>query len=183
MTVGTQSPLETPVLDPQAQPAVRIRPATESDIGTILGFIRELADYEKLSHEVVATEASLHEHLFGPKPKAEVLLVCLEEQPVGFALFFYTFSTFLGRPGLYLEDLYIQTAHRGRGFGGRLLRYLAQLSVQRGCGRLEWSVLDWNTPAIRFYESLGAVPMDEWTVNRLTGKALTDLASQSSSSC
>lgn len=129
-----------------------------------------------MSHEVVATEASLQQWLFGPRPAAEVLLAELDGAPAGFALFFHNFSTFLGRPGIYLEDLYVRPEHRGQGVGRRLLAELAHLAVTRGCGRLEWAVLDWNESAIGFYRALGAVPQDEWTVFRMTGEALTALA-------
>lgn len=155
-----------------------IRPAVAEDVPVILEFVNALAVYEKLSHEVVATEAALREFLFGSRPMAEVIIGCLATEPVGFALFFHNFSTFLGRPGLYLEDLFVNEEVRGRGFGRAMLAYLAQLARQRQCGRLEWSVLDWNSPAIGFYRSLGAVPMDEWTVNRVTGEALDRLAAE-----
>lgn len=163
-------------------PDFHIRAATVDDAGLLLRFIRELADYEKLSHRVTADEALLRETVFGPHSHVEVLLLCegrgAQELPVGFALFFHNFSTFLGRPGLYLEDLYIQPAHRGRGYGRALMIHLARLAVQRGCGRFEWSVLDWNEPAIRFYRSLGAEGMDDWTVQRVAGDALQKLAEQ-----
>ncbi|MGH3089202.1 MAG: GNAT family N-acetyltransferase [Rubrobacteraceae bacterium] len=155
---------------------MKIRPATENDIPLILSFIEQLAEYERLSREVVATEETLREALFGERKVAEVLLGYLDEAPVAFALFFHNFSTFLGRPGIYLEDLFVRPEHRGFGFGKEMLRYLARLAVERGCGRLEWWVLDWNESAIRFYENLGAVPMDEWTVFRLTGDDLDELA-------
>jgi GNAT superfamily N-acetyltransferase len=153
-----------------------IRPATINDCELILSFIRELADYEKLLHEVEADISSLENTLFGETPYAEVVIADYQDKAVGFALFFHNYSTFLGKPGLYLEDLYIRPTMRGRGFGKSLLAYLASLAVERGCGRLEWWVLDWNKPAIDFYQSLGAQPMQDWTVNRITGKALTDLA-------
>lgn len=156
-----------------------IRPATINDVPVILGFVRELAIYEKLLHEVVATEALFAEYLFGQHPVAEVIIAEWQQKPVGFALFFHNFSTFLGRPGIYLEDLFVLTDMRGKGIGKALLSYLAALTKERQCGRLEWSVLDWNEPAIRFYRSIGAVPMDEWTVQRLTGDALDALAQQS----
>lgn len=156
---------------------VGIRPATAEDVPLILSFIRELADYEHLSHEVVATEEALRESLFGKRPFAEVLLAFVGEDPAGFALFFHNFSTFLGKPGIYLEDLYVRPEHRGAGAGRALLSHLARLAVERGCGRLEWWVLDWNEPSIGFYERLGATAMDDWTVYRLTGDTLTDLAS------
>ncbi len=155
-----------------------IRPAVISDVPAILSFVRELAIYEKLSHEVVATEALFAEYLFGKHPVAEVIIAEWEHQPVGFALFFHNFSTFLGRPGIYLEDLFVLTDMRGKGIGKALLTYLAALTKERQCGRLEWSVLDWNEPAIKFYRSIGAMPMDEWTVQRLTGDALDALAGQ-----
>jgi GNAT superfamily N-acetyltransferase len=141
----------------------------------ILQFIRDLAVYEHLEHEAVATEESLRKSLFGPRPYAEVVFACVAEEPVGFALFFHNYSTFLGRPGIYLEDLFVRPEARGQGIGKRLLTWLAQLAVERGCGRLEWAVLDWNEPSIAFYESLGAKPMDEWRIFRLTGPALTAL--------
>ncbi|HVS15867.1 MAG TPA: GNAT family N-acetyltransferase [Thermoanaerobaculia bacterium] len=153
-----------------------LRPATAGDAATVLGFIRELAEYERLAHEVVATEELLRETLFGARCVAEVVLGCERGEPVAFALFFHSFSTFLGRPGIYLEDLYVRPTHRGRGYGEVLLAWLARLAVDRGCGRLEWSVLDWNEPALRFYRRLGAVAMDEWTVHRLTGESLAALA-------
>lgn len=155
-----------------------IRPATVADVPVILGFIRELAVYEKLLHEVVATEQALQQHLFGERPAAEVVIGEWHGKPVTFALFFGNFSTFLALPGIYLEDLYVTPSMRGKGIGKAMLTYLAWLAKQRGCGRLEWSVLDWNEPAIQFYRSIGAVPMDEWTVQRLTGDALVRLADQ-----
>jgi GNAT superfamily N-acetyltransferase len=154
----------------------RIRPATPSDIPLILSLIRELAEYERLSHACIATEAALALHLFGPRPAAECVIGELDGTPEGLALFFTSFSTFLARPGIYLEDLYVRPHARGRGLGKALLAHLAALAVERRCGRLEWSVLDWNEPSIAFYKSLGAEPMHEWTVYRLTGDALTDLA-------
>ena len=153
-----------------------LRPAVEADCSTILHFIRELAAYEKLSHELVATEDRLRQTLFGERPAAEVVFGQSGDQAIGFALYFQTYSTFLAQPGIYLEDLFVDPAWRGRGCGRALLIHLARLAVERGCGRLEWSVLDWNEPAIRFYRSLGADPMDEWTVNRVTGTALRELA-------
>ncbi len=156
--------------------ACTIRPATVEDAELILSFIRRLARYEKLEHEVVATEEGLRETLFGPRPAAEVLLAYLGDEPAGFALYFQNFSTFLGRPGLYIEDLYVDERHRGKGIGRALLAAVARVARQRRCGRLEWWVLDWNEPAIRFYKQVGAVPMDEWTVYRVTGEALDRLA-------
>lgn len=158
--------------------SVAIRPATAADVPLILDFIRGLADYERLAHEVHATEAGLRDALFGDRPGAEVLIAEVRGAPAGFALFFHNFSTFLGRRGLYLEDLFVRPEYRGAGVGRRLLAELAALAVARGCGRLEWSVLDWNAPAIGFYRALGAVPMDEWTVFRLAGDALAALASE-----
>ncbi len=152
-----------------------IRFADEGDVPAILGFVRELAEYENLLHEVVATEALLREWIF-VKKKAEVLIGEENGEPVGFALFFHNFSTFLGRAGIYLEDLYVRPAHRGKGYGKRLLQKLAAITVERGCGRLEWWCLDWNKPSIDFYRSLGAQPMDDWTVFRMTGGALQTLA-------
>jgi GNAT superfamily N-acetyltransferase len=156
----------------------RVRPAAEHEVAVILGFIRELAEYEHLAHEVVATEDELRASLFGARRYAEVVFGCLNDVPVGFALFFHSYSTFLGRPGLYLEDLYVRPAARGRRVGLRLLAWLAQTAVERGCGRLEWAVLDWNEPAIGFYQKLGAVVKDEWKVFRVTGTALARLAAR-----
>ncbi len=155
---------------------IAIRPATVEDTPLILSFIRELAEYEKLSHEVVATEEALRESLFGERAFAEVLLAFVGGEPLGFALFFHNFSTFLGKPGIYLEDLYVRPEHRGTGAGRALLARLARLAVERGCGRLEWWVLDWNEPAVGFYKRIGARAMDDWTVYRLTGDALERLA-------
>lgn len=155
-----------------------IRSAVVTDVPAILDFVKALAAYEKLSHEVVATEEGLRAFLFGPRPMAEVILGCRAKKPVGFALFFHNFSTFLGCPGLYLEDLFVQEEMRGRGLGRMMLAYLARLARERQCGRLEWSVLDWNTPAVGFYKSLGAASMDDWSVNRLTGEALERLAAE-----
>ena len=152
-----------------------IRPAEEKDCGIILDFIRGLAEYERMSDQVVATEELLREWIF-EKKKAEVLIACEGEKPVGFALFFHNFSTFLGRAGIYLEDLFVFPEYRGRGYGRALLKRLAQITVERGCGRLEWACLDWNKPSIDFYLSLGAVPMEEWTVYRLTGDTLNAMA-------
>ena len=153
-----------------------IRPATVEDVSEILVFINELAEYEELSHEVVADETSLKETLFGEKAYAEVLLAFENETAVGFALFFHNYSTFLAKPGIYLEDLYVKLEHRGKGYGMQLLQKVASLAVERSCGRLEWSVLNWNEPSIQFYEALGAQPMDEWTVYRLTGDTLYNVA-------
>jgi GNAT superfamily N-acetyltransferase len=157
-------------------PEVEIRAATEDDVPLILALIKELAEYERLSHEVVATEELLRDSLFGERRVAEALLGYLEDDPAGFALFFHTFSTFLGRPGIYLEDLYVRPEFRGAGVGRALLVRLARLAKERGCGRLEWSVLDWNEPAIGFYKGIGASPVSGWTVYRVTGEALEELA-------
>jgi GNAT superfamily N-acetyltransferase len=153
-----------------------IRPATRADVPVIAGLIRALAEYENLTHEVVLDEKRLGEHLFGAQRCAEVLLAEEEGTVVGFALFFHNYSTFLCRPGIYLEDLFVRPELRGQGHGKALLAALAKLAIERGCGRLEWSVLNWNEPALRFYRALGARPMDEWTVYRLTGADLEKLA-------
>ena len=155
-----------------------IRAATTDDVPLIFSFIRELAEYEKLPHEVVATEGLLRENLFGERPFAEVLIADHDGTPAGFALFFHNFSTFLGKPGIYLEDVYVKPEFRGAGIGRALLVRLAKLAKERGCGRLEWSVLDWNEPSIGFYKKLGAVAMDDWTVYRLAGEALEELAAR-----
>jgi GNAT superfamily N-acetyltransferase len=172
---------EFPVSTPSSS-AVQIRQATVADVPLILSFIRQLAEYERLLHAVKATEETLRATLFGPTPSAEVLIAESPDgpsgapTPVGFALFFQNYSTFLAQPGIYLEDLFVVPAARGRGVGRDLLQRLAQISVARGCGRLEWAVLDWNAPAIGFYRRMGAVPMEEWTVFRLTGRPLEQLA-------
>ena|SRR5579859_4045591 len=153
-----------------------IRSATAADVPVVLGFIRELAVYEHLEHEVVATEADVRAALFGPRPFAEVALACLDGAPVGFALYFHNFSTFMGKPGIYLEDLYVRPEARGLGAGKRLLAWLARTALERGCARLDWAVLDWNEHSIGFYRSLGAIDQSEWTTYRLTGEALERLA-------
>ena len=153
-----------------------IRPATAADMSLIGQFIRDLAEYEKLAHAVRFDEAVMAQKLFGPRPFAEVLIGEIDGEPQGFALFFHNFSTFEGRPGIYLEDLFVRPNARGSGLGKALLGKLAALAVERDCARLEWSVLDWNTPAIDFYKALGATAMDEWTVFRVDGSALTELA-------
>jgi GNAT superfamily N-acetyltransferase len=153
-----------------------IRPAVVADLDLVIGFIRALADYEKLSSAVRLDRILLGCHLFGDKPMAEVLIGDIDGQPRGFALFFHNFSTFEGKPGIYLEDLFVEPEARGTGLGTALLARLAQLAMERGCARLEWSVLDWNTPSIDFYKALGAKPMDEWTVFRLDGDELEALA-------
>jgi GNAT superfamily N-acetyltransferase len=157
-------------------PAFLIRPAVAADVPLILDFIRRLAEYEKLSHLVVATEDLLREQLFGARTHVEVLLAFEGEQPVGFAVFFHNFSTFLGRKGIWLEDLFVLPEARGRGYGKKLLLTLARIAAERNCGRFEWAVLDWNQPSIDFYKSLGAVPLDDWTIFRITGDALHKLA-------
>ncbi|CAO3593603.1 unnamed protein product [Absidia cylindrospora] len=164
-------------------PLTDIVPATVSDVPLILDFINQLAVYEKLAHQVVATPELLEHHLFGPSPKAEVILAYhqktadSERLPVGFALFFHNFSTFLGRPGLYLEDLFVNPAYRGLGLGKKLLQQLAVIAKERDCGRYEWVVLDWNKPSRQFYENLGAEPHGKWIIHRVEGKSLDDLAS------
>ncbi|MGH8298257.1 MAG: GNAT family N-acetyltransferase [Steroidobacteraceae bacterium] len=160
---------------------ITIRPAGRDDVSLVLEFIRELARYERLEHQVSASEVELSESLFGERRYAEVVFACSAGKPVGFALFFHNFSTFKGRPGLYLEDLYVRPEARGRGIGKRLLGYLARTAVQRHCARLEWAVLNWNEPSIGFYRGLGAVPMDEWTIFRLTGEPLERLAAVNAS--
>ncbi|MBZ9611757.1 GNAT family N-acetyltransferase [Rheinheimera maricola] len=155
---------------------ISLRLATEQDIPTILAFIQGLAEYEKLSDQVVATEEKLKQTLFGSRAYAEVVIAEYQHQPAGFALFFHNFSTFLAKPGIYLEDLFVLPQYRGHGLGKLLLTYLAKLAVERDCGRLEWSVLDWNQPAIDFYQSQGATMLHDWRINRVTGSALTKLA-------
>lgn len=155
-----------------------LRPATAADVPAILRCIRGLAEYERLAHECLATEALLHATLFGPTPAAEVVLAALGDETAGFALWFRSYSTFLARPGIYLEDLFVLPEHRGQGLGRRLLAHLAGIAVERGYGRVEWAVLDWNGDAIRFYESLGATAMNEWTTYRLTGAPLAALGAQ-----
>jgi GNAT superfamily N-acetyltransferase len=153
-----------------------IRPATPDDLPTICRLIRALAEYERLSHAVLFDEVHVRDHLFGPRPFAEVLLAEDDGKVVGFALFFHNYSTFVGKPGLYLEDLFVEPTFRGHGHGKALLIAVARLAVERDCGRMEWSVLNWNEPAIQFYRSLGAVAMDEWSVYRLTGDRLSQAA-------
>jgi GNAT superfamily N-acetyltransferase len=156
---------------------LRIEPAVPADVPMILQLIRELAQFEHLLDEVTATERRLHETLFGSRPAAEVIMARAGEDVAGFALYFHNYSTFLAKPGIYLEDLYVRQKFRGQGCGEKLLRHLASIAVARDCGRLEWSVLDWNQRAIDFYKALGAVPMNEWTIYRVTGEALTRLGS------
>lgn len=159
-----------------ASPSISLRPAAAGDVDALLGLIRELAEFEKLTHLMEATPALLHEHLFGPRPAAEAMVADASGRVVGFALYFMNFSTFLGRPGLYLEDLYVQPAHRGQGLGRSLLSHLGALAVSRGCGRFEWSVLDWNAQAIRLYEHMGAEVLPDWRICRVTGNALLAFA-------
>jgi GNAT superfamily N-acetyltransferase len=166
---------------PQASPFT-LRPATSDDVPVILACIRGLAEYEKLAHEVVATEQLLRETLFGPRPAAEVILAMHGDEAAGFALFFHNYSTFLARPGVYLEDLFVFPRFRGHGLGRRLLAELARITIARGGGRLEWAVLDWNVDAIGFYQRVGAQAMTDWTVNRVTGDALTALAATAAGS-
>jgi GNAT superfamily N-acetyltransferase len=167
--------MEEPAAPP---PAATLRPAAVADVPAIVGLIRELAVFEQLEHLVVVTPESLLPQLFGPRPAAEALVAEVGGRVVAFALFFTNFSTFLGKPGLYLEDLYVQPAHRGSGLGKALLQRLGALAVERGCGRFEWSVLDWNERAIGFYRKMGATVMPDWRICRLTGDALTALASR-----
>jgi GNAT superfamily N-acetyltransferase len=155
---------------------VTIRPAEAHEVPLVLEFIRELAVYERLEHEVSATTADLARAIFGPRPYAEVVFACLEGKPVGFALFFHSFSTFIGKPGIFLEDLFVRPHARGLGIGRRLLAWLAHTTLERGCARLDWAVLDWNAPSIAFYRSVGAVAQDGWTTMRLDGAALERLA-------
>jgi GNAT superfamily N-acetyltransferase len=159
-----------------------IRPTTEADVPIILSLIRDLAEYEREPDAVVATEAGLREVLFGSQRSAEVLLALEKGEPVGFAVYFFNFSTWLGRPGLYLEDLFVRPDMRGKGYGRALLERLAQIAQERGCGRMEWAVLDWNDPAIQFYRKLGAEPMNEWTVFRLTKDGISKLAAGATAS-
>jgi len=149
-----------------------LRPATPADLPALVGLIRELAEFERLSHLVQVSAESLHPHLFGTRPAAEAVVGLIDDSVVAFALFFTNFSTFLGRPGLYLEDLYVQPAHRGSGVGRAMLQHLGALAVERGCGRFEWSVLDWNQRAIGFYEKMGATVLPDWRICRITGDAL-----------
>ena len=159
-----------------AASAFSLRIATAADVAIVLDFIRRLAEYEKLSHLVVASEERLREELFGPRAHVEVLLGFEDRQPVGFAVYFQNFSTFLGRKGIWLEDLFVLPEKRGHGYGKRMLFELGKIAFERGCGRFEWAVLDWNAPSIDFYKSLGAVPLDDWTIFRVTGDALDTLA-------
>jgi GNAT superfamily N-acetyltransferase len=159
-----------------SNPSFIIRPTSQDDVELILQFICELADYEGLLHEVVTDAETLKDNLFGETPHAKAVIGEFNEKPVAFALYFHNFSTFTGKPGIYLEDLYVRPEVRGQGFGKLMLAYLAKLAIDKGCSRLEWWVLDWNKPAIDFYLSLGAKAMDEWTVNRVSGEDLDALA-------
>jgi len=161
---------QTPVRD------IEVQPATDADVPLILQLIKALAEYERLAHEVVATEAMVRESFFGAAPHAQAVIARIDGDAVGLMIWFSTYSTFLSRPGIYLEDLFVLPAWRGKGVGKALLRHLARLALDRGCGRIEWSVLDWNETAIRFYRGIGARPMDEWTVYRMTGDAIKQLA-------
>ena len=159
-------------------PHLSIRAVREDEVDLVLAFIHELAEYERLAHEVNATADHIRAALFGPRPMAEAVLGCIDGEPCGFALFFHNFSTFLGKPGLYLEDLYVRPSARGRGLGSHMLAWLAKLALERGCGRFEWAVLDWNEPALRVYRAMGARAADEWTLHRVTGEALRQLAAK-----
>ncbi|HEV2703383.1 MAG TPA: GNAT family N-acetyltransferase [Steroidobacteraceae bacterium] len=156
--------------------AISIRSVRAEEVELVMQFIRELAEYERLAHEVIASSDDLRAALFGARPYAEAIFGCLDQVPRGFALYFHSFSTFLGKPGLYLEDLYVQPAARGQGLGTRMLAWLAQLALERGCGRFEWAVLDWNEPALKVYRSLGARPAQGWIIHRVSGEALAQLA-------
>jgi len=158
---------------------LQIRPATEHDVALVLEFIREIAEFEKLSHQVTATEALLQDSLFGPSPGAEVLLAYQDDSPAAYAVFFHTFSTFLGKRGIWLEDLFVRPAFRRQGIGKALLQHIASIAKERDCGRLEWAVLDWNTNAIEFYKGLGAEVLPDWRICRMTGAALDGLAAPS----
>jgi GNAT superfamily N-acetyltransferase len=158
------------------KPNFQIQPATAEDVAVIFQLIRELAEYERAPNDAVATEEGLRDVLFGHQASAQVVIAREGGEPVGFAVYFFNFSTWLGRPGLYLEDLFVRPAHRGKGYGRALLVRLAQIAQERGCGRMEWAVLDWNEPAIQFYKKLGAQPMEEWTVFRLTQDRIAALA-------
>jgi GNAT superfamily N-acetyltransferase len=158
--------------------ALSVRAVRETEVDLVFAFIRELAQYERLADQVTATRDDIHAALFGPRPYAEAVLGCIDGEPCGFALFFHNFSTFVGKPGLYLEDLYVRPAARGRGLGSALLAWLARLALERGCGRFEWAVLDWNEPALKVYRGLGARAADEWILYRLSGEPLATLAAK-----
>jgi GNAT superfamily N-acetyltransferase len=162
----------------KSESGIKIERATAADVPTIFGFIRKLAEYEKLLHEMDATEELLRENLFGERPAAEAIIARIGETAVGFALYFTTYSTFTGRPGIWLEDLFVLSEYRHRGIGRVLLRAVAKIAVERKCGRLEWSVLDWNEPALKVYRKIGATPMSDWTTQRMTGEALKRLAKE-----
>jgi GNAT superfamily N-acetyltransferase len=159
-------------------PTLSIRPVQSDEVDLVMQFIRELAEYERLTHEVIARTEDIHAALFGPRPYAEAVFGCLDGEPRGFALYFHNFSTFLGKPGLYLEDLYVTPAARGRGLGTRMLAWLARLALERDCGRFEWAVLDWNEPALKVYRGLGARAAQDWILHRVTGEALAQLAAK-----
>ena len=183
MTVPSQSAkgqsAKAPAARPDEKPAVEIRPATEADTPIVRSFIRKLAEFGDIADEATVTEDDVRAALFGPQQVAEAIIACVKQQPAGFALYSYSFSSFRGRPGIYIEDLFVEQSHRGAGIGKALLVHIARLSRERGCGRLEWAVLNWNEQAMEFYQDLGAAPMDEWTTFRLTGEALDRLAAQS----
>lgn len=161
------------------QNSLEIKTVTKNDIPLVLEFIRELAEYERMADQVVASEKSIEQSLFGESPVAEAFMGRVNNEPVAFAIIFHNYSTFVSKPGLYLEDLFVKPEERGKGYGKTMLRFLAKLAVERGCGRFEWAVLDWNKPAVDFYKSLGAEAMDEWTVYRLSGEALANMAQDS----
>jgi GNAT superfamily N-acetyltransferase len=168
--------MDVPSIGMKIPSGLTVRPAVAQDCALILSLIHELADFEKLTREVIATEELLRETLFGAKPYAEAIIACLDLRPVGFALYFHNYSTFLGRPGIHLEDLFVRSEARGKGIGKQMLAYVANVAQKRNCGRLEWRVLDWNAEAIGFYRRLGSTSMDAWVTHRLTGDALTTLA-------
>ena len=176
MTEPTSDSAGDTQIQPRRLPQVRIEPATPANVPTILELIRELADFERLLDQVVATEERLRESLFGDRPYAEVLMARMASESIGFALFFHNYSTFRAQPGMYLEDLYVRPGHRGLGIGTQLLARVAGIAVDRGCGRFEWSVLDWNQRAIDFYKALGAEPLSDWTMFRVSGDSLVALA-------
>lgn len=177
---GRQTSAKDRSVNAEPTPELRIQPATREDVPVILRLTRGIAEYERLAHEVVATEEILLESLFGPRPAAEVLIGYVGDEPVGFAVYFQNFSTFLGRPGLYLEDVFIVPEHRRHGFGRRLMKRVARIAVERGCRRMEWSVLDWNEPALNLYDRIGARRMNEWVSYRLAGDALRRFAMEES---
>jgi GNAT superfamily N-acetyltransferase len=178
MEDGMSDSISDTQIQPVRFPKVRIEPALPTDVPVICELIKELAEFERLQDQFIATDDRLRESLFGARPRAEVLMARLHGEAVGFALFFHNYSTFRAQPGIYLEDLYVRPPYRGRGYGKALLSHIAQLAVDRGCGRFEWSVLDWNQRAIDFYKELGAVPLNDWTMFRVSDQALVDMAKQ-----